>query len=213
EAKPQDRHQINLIDPDSSLMRKSRRDAWQQACNAQAVVDAEGTQLILGAYVAESPADHYELEPALQRIDPELGRPQVVLADAGYARARLIGRFEADLRAPQLLLAITADDHDMRRYDYRPGTTKRTKAISNPHLLAMREKVRSAEGKKIYRKRNQTVEAVFGIIKSVIALDQFLRRGFAAVNAKWNLVCTAYNMKRLWRFCTAGSHPIALTGV
>ena len=64
----------------------------------------------------------------------------------------------------------------------------------------MQEKVRSEEGRKIYRKRKQTVEPVFGIIKSVIGLDQFLRRGFEAVNAEWNLVCAAYNMKRLWGY-------------
>lgn len=67
----------------------------------------------------------------------------------------------------------------------------------------MREKVRSTEGRKIYQKRKQSVEPVFGIIKSVLGFDQFLRRGFDAVNAEWNLVCTAYDLKRLWRLWAA----------
>lgn len=43
QAKPEDKPQIKLIDPESALIRKSNRDAWQQAYNAQAVVDADGS--------------------------------------------------------------------------------------------------------------------------------------------------------------------------
>lgn len=212
EAKPEDKNQINLVDPDSSLMRKSKSEAWQQAYNAQAVVDADGSQLILASYVADSPTDHYELEPALEAIDPEVGTPQTVLADAGYVRTKLIKRFAADPHAPQLYLAISATDHDIRRYDYRPSQNPKKRIITDPVLLKMQEKVRSEQGRKIYRKRKQTVEPVFGIIKSVLGLDQFLRRGFEAVDAEWNLVCTAYNLKRLWRLCTAGPPKPGLIG-
>lgn len=211
-AKPEDRHQINLIDPDSSLMRKSVRDGWQQAFNAQAVVDAEGSQMILAAYVSRSPTDHYELEPALEAIDSELGVPTAVLADAGYARKKLIERFARDPEKPELYVAISSDDHDLRRYDYRPEKTRKKRKVTDPVLVKMQEKVRSEEGRKIYRKRKQTVEPVFGIIKTVIGMDQFLRRGFEAVNEEWNLVCTAYNMKRLWRLSTSGSLQRALIG-
>lgn len=150
DARPEDQHQINLIDPDSKLMRKSRRDGWQKAYNAQAVVDADGSQLILGSDVATN----------------------------------------------------TGDDHDLRRYEYRPAKRRR-RTVKSPILLAMREKVRSEEGRKIYQKRKQSAKPVFGIIKSVLGFDQFLCRGFDAVNAEWNLVCTAYNLKRLWRLWAA----------
>lgn len=171
DAKPEDRSQINLIDPDSHLMRKSRRDGWQQAYNAQAVVHADGSQLILGAYVADSSADHWELEPALETVLPEAGTPTTVLADAGYVRKRLITRFESNPDAPELYLAITGDDHDLRGYDYRPPK-KKTKVVKDSVLIAMREKIRSDDGRKIYQKRKQSVEPVFGIIKSVLGFDQ-----------------------------------------
>ena len=211
DAKPEDRNQINLIDPDSHLMRKSRRDGWQQAYNAQAVVDAEGSQLILGAYVAHSTVDSWELEPALETVSPEVGSPTTVLADAGYARKKLITRFDSDPDAPELYLAVTGDDHDLRRYDYRPPK-RNTKVVKDPVLIAMREKVRSTNGRKIYQKRKQSVEPVFGIIKSVLGFDQFLRRGFKAVNAEWHLVCTAYNVKRMWRLSTADPLPTGSAG-
>jgi len=46
------------------------------------------------------------------------------------------------------------------------------------------------------------VEPVFGIIKHVLGFRQFLLRGLAKVNAEWELVCLAYNVKRLRRLNT-----------
>ncbi len=39
--------------------------------------------------------------------------------------------------------------------------------------VAMADKLKTAEGKAIYRKRASTVEPVFGIIKSVLGFRQF----------------------------------------
>ena len=44
---PEATQQINLTDADSALMRKSKRHEYRQAYNAQAVVDAQGSQLVL----------------------------------------------------------------------------------------------------------------------------------------------------------------------
>ena len=62
----------------------------------------------------------------------------------------------------------------------------------------MQEKLRSEEGKQVYRLRKSTVEPVFGIIKEVLGFRQFLLRGMQKVTLEWDLVCTAYNIKRLW---------------
>ena len=48
-ATPEAKAQISLTDADSALMRKSRRHEYRQAYNAQAVVDADGSQLVLGS--------------------------------------------------------------------------------------------------------------------------------------------------------------------
>ena len=45
--------QSNLSDPDSRLMRKSKHHEYRQAYNAQAAVDAGGSQLIVGARVSQ----------------------------------------------------------------------------------------------------------------------------------------------------------------
>jgi len=45
--------------------------------------------------------------------------------------------------------------------------------------------------------RKQTVEPVFGIIKSVMEFRQFSLRGLKQVTGEWALVCLAWNLKRM----------------
>jgi len=63
----------------------------------------------------------------------------------------------------------------------------------------MKHRLKTAEGKAKYKLRQQTVEPVFGIIKSVRGFRQFLLRGLEKVGLEWQLVCLAYNLKRLHR--------------
>ena len=52
-------------------------------------------------------------------------------------------------------------------------------------------------GRAAYALRKQTVEPVFGIIKSVMGFRQFLLRGLDNVRNEWTLVCLAWNLKRM----------------
>lgn len=63
----------------------------------------------------------------------------------------------------------------------------------------------TAAGKALYKQRQQTVEPVFGIIKSAMGFRQFLLRGKAKVSLEWSLVTLAYNMRRLHRL---GMHAL-----
>jgi len=199
-ATPEGSKQINLTDPESALMRKSRRDSYEQAYNAQAVVDAEGSQLILATDVIRTPSDANQLEPALEKVTEAVGPVQCLLADGGYVNAEAIERVQQKV---DLYVAITSEDNNYRRYDYRPPKTRPAKKVVDPRLIAMREKVTSEEGKRIYGRRAASVEPVFGIVKSAMGLRQFLLRGVAKVRIEWDLACLAYNMRRLWSLTTA----------
>jgi transposase len=59
---------------------------------------------------------------------------------------------------------------------------------------AMREKLQSPEGKAKYALRQQTVEPVFGQIKSNLGLDRFLCWGIAGASAEVALACLAHNI-------------------
>ena len=44
---------------------------------------------------------------------------------------------------------------------------------------------------------------MFGVIKGPMGFRQFLLRGWEKVSGEWDLVCLAYNFKRLWGLKTA----------
>lgn len=197
--KPEPDDQINLTDPDARLMRKNKREGYTQSYNAQAVVDAQGSQLIVGQRVSTCASDAGELEADLESIPKSLGSPTEALADCGYVDGGVFERVQKD--GPELFVSVHREDaHSERRYEFRPPKRiKPAKKITDPRLLAMRDKLRSDEGKALYRLRAQTVEPVFGIIKGVLGFRQFLMRGLEKVSGEWNLVCLAYNCKRLHR--------------
>ncbi len=63
----------------------------------------------------------------------------------------------------------------------------------------MERKLLTQKGKKIYKKRCCSVEAVFGIIKSAMGLDKFLLRGKEKSDNEWKMYCMAFNLLKLWR--------------
>jgi len=201
QATPEPDEQINLTDPDARLMRKSKREGYTQSYNAQAVVDAEGSQLVVGQRVSDCAGDAGQLEPDLASIPPTVGRPTAALADCGYADKEVFQRLKQERPALDLYVSVHREDaHAERRYDYRPlDRIKPPRPITDPVLLAMADKLQTPEGKVIYRQRACTVEPVFGIIKAVLGFRQFLLRGLRKVTGEWNLVCLAYNLKRLHR--------------
>ena len=176
-------------------MRKSKRHEFRQAYNAQAVVDAGGSQLIVGARVSNCASDRNELVADIEAIAADLGRPETVLADNGYANGAEVAALEASgIEA----LVATAAEGRRRRHDFRP--TKAGTAVKDAKadwLREMANKLESEEGRALYRLRQQTVEPVFGVIKAVLGFTGFSLRGLDKVAGEWDLVALAYNCKRL----------------
>jgi hypothetical protein len=54
-------------------------------------------------------------------------------------------------------------------------------------------------GRRLYKKRGQTVESVFGQIKSARGCDRCMRRGKAACDSEWKVFCATHNLLKLWR--------------
>ena len=192
---PRPEDQSNLSDPDSRLMRKSKNHEYRQAYNAQAVVDAAGSQLILGARVGQCASDRNELAADIAAIPAGLGSPEMVLADSGYANGDEVKRLtEAGIEA----LVATGAEGRRRSHDFRPS--KSATAPKEPKaewLQAMAAKLASDEGRALYKLRQQTVEPVFGIVKAVLGFNGFSLRGLDKVAGEWGLVALAYNCKRL----------------
>jgi transposase len=196
ETPPPDR-QSNLTDPDSQLMRKSKAHEYRQAYNAQAVVCAEGSQLILGTNMATTPSDQPTFAATILAMEKTVGLPRTVLADAGFASGEAVAALEAHNIEPLVAIART---QPRRLYDFRPPPApKPERRIAEPWRIAMKAKLESEDGKARYKKRKQTVEPVFGIIKSAMGFTRFHLRGLQKVAAEWLLVALAYNCRRLNR--------------
>ena len=194
---PRDEEQVNLTDADSSLMRKSRRHEYRQAYNAQAAVDADGSQLVLGSRVSVSASDRNELVADVDSMPGALGSPDRVLADAGYATGSEVSELEG--RGVEVLVATGAEGQ-RRRHDFRPEPPpKPAKEPRAEWIKAMREKMELPENRAHYRLRKHTVEPVFGIVKQAMGFRQFLLRGVEKVEGEWKLVTLAYNCRRLHR--------------
>jgi hypothetical protein len=63
----------------------------------------------------------------------------------------------------------------------------------------MQAKLETPDAKARYALRKQTVEPVFGIIKSALGFTRFHLRGIAKVTSEWTLIALAYNCRRLHR--------------
>ena len=135
--------QINLTDPDARLMRKNKREGYTQGYNCQAVVDAEGSQLIVGQRVTDCASDAGQLEPDLQSIPESLGQPTAALADCGYADKAVFQRLAEQRPGLDLYVSVHREDaHAERRYDFRPlDKIAAPKKIVDPVLVAMAEKL------------------------------------------------------------------------
>lgn len=192
---PSPDRQSNLTDPDSQLMRKSKGHEYRQAYNAQAVVCAEGSQLILATNVATTPTDQPTFAATILAMEKTVGLPTVVLADAGFAGGEAVAELEARKIEPLVAIARTQPH---RPYDFRPPPEpKPERRIAEPWRIAMKAKLETDEGKARYKKRKQTVEPVFGIIKSAMGFTRFHLRSIEKVAAEWLLVALAYNCRRL----------------
>jgi transposase len=186
--------QINLTDEESRVMPVAG-GGFEQAYNAQAAVDAS-TMLVVGTGVTQAPNDKEQIAPMLQTLQAQpqtRGDVQCLLADTGFYSERNVQACEA--ASIDALIAVARDEH-------HPGWRVRH---SEPQALPehataaqkMAHKLKTKVGRTMYALRKQTVEPVFGIIKSVLGFRQFSMRGLNKVRGEWSLVCLAWNLKRM----------------
>ena len=172
---------------------------FEQAYNAQAAVDID-TLLIVGQAVTQAANDKQQVVPMLEQLHalPEdLGRVKRLLADTGYASEDNVNACAQAKIQP--LIALGRDAHHgslfARFAEPAPLPSKPTP------LAAMRHRLQTRRGRKLYALRKCTVEPVIGVIKHIMKFRQFLLRGMAGARGEWSLVCLAWNLKRMNTLC------------
>ena len=176
-------------------MRRSDAHEYRQACNAQAVVCAEGAQLVLANSLVATTADAPSLATTVLGMGATLGLPRTVLADTGFASRPAVAALQAHGVEPLVAIGRT---QLQRPYDFRPppspGTVRR---ITKPWRVAMKARLEEHDARALDRRRRQTIEPVFGIIKSTMGFTRFPLRGIHTVAAAWTLVALACNRRRI----------------
>ena len=189
-----DSDQINLTDEESRIMPVSG-GGFEQCYNAQAAVDAH-TMLVVATGVTQAPNDKQQVAPMLKVLQEQagtLGPVTDLIADTGYCSEHNVNACEKAAVVP--LIAVARQDHHphwSERFT-QPGTL----APGATPMQAMKHRLTTVAGRAAYAARKQTVEPVFGIIKSVMGFRQFSLRGLRKVTGEWNLVCLAWNVKRM----------------
>jgi transposase len=187
--------QVNLTDSDSRIM-PSEGGGFEQAYNSQAAVDTD-SMLIVENHITQQSNDKLQVTPAIENISrlPEnLGTVDTLLADAGYFSADNVKECKTKHIVPYI--AAERERHNASPQD----RFTEPDPLSGPvdPVTEMKYRLKTMAGKAVYAKRKCTVEPVFGIIKAVMGFRQFLLRGIELVAGEWNLVCIAYNIKRLY---------------
>lgn len=200
-ATPPDDQQYNFTDAESRIMKAGNGQHFEQSYNAQAVVDTEGSMLILGQYVTDHANDKRELKPGIASVDPAIREVDTVCADTGYFSEKAVAEIENDGNGPTVYCAVKKQGHHRTVADLekKAEPVLLSKDASGKEKMIYRLKTKA--GRSIYKKRKETVEPVFGIIKTVLRFQRFLLRGVAKVAVEWDLVTTAYNFKRLHKLC------------
>jgi len=126
-----------------------------------------------------------------------------VLADTGYYSEANVGGCEERDIAPYL--AVGKQSHGIALETILGTASEPDISEDAGTKERMAHKLKSPEGAELYGLRKQTVEPVFGIIKQCMRFRQFLMRGMENVAGEWNLVCTAYNLKRTFNLIRSGA--------
>jgi transposase len=179
---------INLTDHDSRPMRTHGFKPLQ-GYNAQLAVNEQ--QVVIAAELTTDSPDFGHLEPMVRAAQRELGGvgagdPGVVLADAGYWHQRQIETVASDG-----IQVLVSPDSGLRQGP-RPGWTGGLYDF-------MRQVLATPDGRALYRRRQATIEPVFGQLKFNRQISRFQRRGRAACRSEWRLIAATHNLLKLHR--------------
>ena len=189
---PNDKDQYNFTDPASRIMKTSK--GFDQCFNGQAAVNDD--MIIVGAYSNSHGNDKQEFIPTIESVPEELSSEiSTAVADTGYFSENNI----ADCKKKSIKPIISTAREKHNNFLENLLTNEPLPSEGKTPIEKMNKLLKSKIGKEIYKKRKQTVEPVFGIIKEILGFRRFSLRGEEETNAEWSLVCTAYNLKRFFK--------------
>lgn len=193
----QEERKANVTAPETRIMKT--RGGYVQGFNAQAVCTDD--QIIIAGEVTDQENDQGLYHPMMSQaqtnatavLDPEEAKIKLGRADAGYPN-------EADLEKKCDYEILTATKKDWkRRKELREEPPPRGRIPKRLSAMErMERKLKTKRGSAEYKMRSQTIEPVFGQIKSGRGFDSFYGRELASAKGEWDLICGTHNLLKLF---------------
>jgi len=197
---PKPKDQYNFTDSESRIMKAGNGQHFEQSYNAQAAVDAD-SRLVVGQRVINACNDKEQLKPDLDSIPSAVYAPAAVLADSGFYSESQVAAVERAQGVPTGIVVYAAVDkqsHHKTVADLRPQPEPDPLPPEAQAKEKMSHRLKTQEGRDLYKLRKQTVEPVFGIIKEAMGFRRFSLRGLTQASLEWTLVMVSYNLRRLF---------------
>lgn len=187
---PTPKAQRNFTDPDSRIMK--RGGSYLQGYNCQIVVD-DAHQIILAEGVTNQAPDQEHLAPMMDRMLDNIGQsPKRLTADTGYMSEDNV--VYCQNRGIDAFIAVGRKKHGS---DVSGQEDNDQIFPDNEVWQAMRDKLKTDEGREVYRHRKHIVEPVFGHVKEARRFRRFSLRGIPKVRGEWTLVSLVHNLLKL----------------
>lgn len=227
-ARHRSREHANVTDPDSRLLKTSNGFVQGYNAQAVATVDQYVVAADVSNHSNDAPmfapmitASKHNLRAAGERR-----RVRRVVADAGYwshDNVNLAGvetfiapgnarKLKSVTQRQQVRAAVLArvenNEIDANQAARELGVTRdwvtqllRRRRLEQPETLTATviAKLDTPKGRRTYKKRAGTIEPVFAQIKHNRGIRTLSRRGLAAVDSEWKLICATHNLLKLWR--------------
>jgi len=186
---PRKKQRASRTDPQARVM-KMANGGFNPAYNAQFSTDAD-SDIIVGVDVSQQGNDTGLASPMLEQIEQDYAqRPKTILADTGYASRDEITTLTQSGTTPIIAVPIKGNhEHKTIAAAYAPhkGDT--------PQVLAWRERLASAEGQAMLKKRGQVAELVHAVLDQM-NLARLRVRGLRKVRTVLLWFALAHNLLR-----------------
>lgn len=222
------RQHANVTDPDSRLMKTSHGFQQGYNAQAAATTDQMVVAAQVSNSADDAPCFEPMVRAAQRNLHACDRQPEVkqAVADAGYwskanvemkdvdafiaptRRRKLAQAEDRERRWDEVLSGVEAGQSDVNQASAEMGVTpgavqhrlrQRRKGEPDSATSDMMAKLSTPDGKRIYRKRAASIEPVFGQIKHNRGITRLSRRGLAAVDSEWKLICATHNLLKMWR--------------
>lgn len=184
--------QLSLTDPETRFLRT--RQGFELGYTAEIAVSED--HFIVAQRVTQNKTDNGSLLPMVEEVERQCRqRPRRVLADSGFFSKQNVEQLEErdiDGYVPDSNLA-----RELNGWGKAEGIGG--KAVVHAGVQRMRQKLRTAAGRRRYQRRKELVEPMIGCLKEHGGMREFQRRGLVNAAVEFTLAAIALNLKRWYR--------------